>query len=185
MGRDGFVLSEGAAMIVLETEESCNRRNQSPIAELIGFASNCDAESLTSPALEGVSQAIQKALKDAEISPIDVDCINLHGTGTKLNDQTEGAAIKNVFGDQIPPCTASKSQLGHSMGAASAIEAVVSVLSIQHQIVPPSLNCQPADPACHLQNLSPVSRKHKIQNVLSNSFAFGGSNACLVFRSCN
>jgi len=185
MDRDGFVLSEGAAMIVLETEESCNRRNQSPIAELIGFASNCDAESLTSPELEGVSQAIQKALKDAEISPIDVDCINLHGTGTKLNDQTEGSAIKNVFGDQIPPCTASKSQLGHSMGAASAIEAVVSVLSIQHQIVPPSLNCQPTDPACHLQNLSPVSRKHKIQNVLSNSFAFGGSNACLVFRSCN
>ncbi|MGA1153953.1 MAG: hypothetical protein ACO3YP_14195 [bacterium] len=85
----------------------------------------------------------------------------------------------------MPPCTDSKSQLGLSMGAASAIEAVISVLSIQHQMVPPSLNCQPADPACHLQNLSPVSHKHKIQNVLSNSFAFGGSNACLVFRSCN
>ena len=183
--RDGFVLSEGAAMIVLETEESCNQRKKSPIAELIGFASSCDAESLTSPNLEGVSHAIQKALNDAEISPIEVDCINLHGTGTKLNDQTEGAAIKKIFGNQIPPCTANKSQLGHSMGAASAIEAVVSVLSIQHQIVPPSLNCQPTDPACHLQNLSPVSRKHRIQNVLSNSFAFGGSNACLVFRSCN
>ena len=114
-----------------------------------------------------------------------MDCINLHGTGTKLNDQTEGAAIKKIFGDQIPLCTANKSQLGHSMGAASAIEAVVSVLSIQHQIVPPSLNCQTTDPACHLQNLSPVSHKHRIQNVLSNSFAFGGSNACLVFRSCN
>ena len=160
-------------------------KKKSPIAELIGFASSCDAESLTSPNLEGVSHAIQKALNDAEISPIEVDCINLHGTGTKLNDQTEGAAIKKIFGDQIPPCTANKSQLGHSMGAASAIEAVVSVLSIQHQIVPPSLNCQPTDPACHLQNLSPVSRRHKIQNVLSNSFAFGGSNACLVFRSCN
>ena len=185
MDRDGFVLSEGAAMFVLETEESCARRNQSPIAELVGFASNCDAKSLTSPELKGISQAIQKALKDAKISPVDVDCINLHGTGTKLNDQTEGTAIKEIFDDYIPLCTASKSQLGHSMGAASAIEAVVSVLSIKHQIVPPSLNCQPADPACHLQNLSPVSRKHQIQNVLSNSFAFGGSNACLVFRSCN
>ena len=90
-----------------------------------------------------------------------------------------------IFGNQIPLCSANKSQLGHSMGAASAIEAVVSVLSIQHQIVPPSLNCQPADPVCHLQNLSPVSQKHKIQNVLSNSFAFGGSNACLLFSSCN
>jgi 3-oxoacyl-[acyl-carrier-protein] synthase II len=183
--RDGFVLSEGAAMFVLETEESCFRRNQTPLAEVIGFASNCDATSLTSPDLKGVSNAIQNVLEDAKMSPGDVDCINLHGTGTKLNDQIEGTAIREIFGDQIPLCTVNKSQLGHSMGAASAIEAAASVLTLQHQTVPPSLNCQPADPACHLHTISPVSRKHKIKNVLSNSFAFGGSNACLMFCSCN
>lgn len=184
--RDGFVLCEGAAMLVLESEASCQRREQSPLAEILGFASSCDATSLTSPDLEGVLSSMKQALNDAQLTAAEIDSINLHGTGTKMNDQIEGNAIAELFETSgVPLAVANKAQLGHAMGASSAIEATASVLSLRHQMVPPTLNCENPDPACRMPTLSRVAREHSMRTVLTNSFAFGGSNACLVMGRCH
>jgi 3-oxoacyl-[acyl-carrier-protein] synthase II len=181
--RDGFVLSEGAAMLVLE-RQGARPSPPAPLAEVVGFGANCDATSLTSPDVEGVQQAMQLALIDAQLTPAQVDCINLHGTGTKRNDLVESEAIAALFGTDTPSAVANKSNTGHTMGAASALEAVASVLSLQHQLVPPTLNWDHPDPACHITSLATTARTQSLRYVLSNSFAFGGSNACLVFGAC-
>ena len=182
--RSGFVLAEGAAVLVLESLESANKRNAPVFGEIVGFGSNCDASSLTNPDENGVVESMKLALDDAEISPESIGYINAHGTGTRLNDPLECRAIKRVFGDRSVklPVSSSKSLFGHAMGASSALEALATLLAVQNDCAPPTLNCDDLDPECVIDPVPYNSRKVQIEAALSNSFAFGGSNAVLVFR---
>ena len=183
--RCGFVLAEGAAVLVLESLESATKRNATIFGEIAGFGSNCDASSLTNPDINGVVEAIKLALKDASICPENIDYINAHGTGTRKNDPLECQAIHQVFGDHragMIPVSSSKSLFGHAMGASSALEALATMLAVQKNCAPPTLNCDDLDPECGIDPVSYNSRKVQIDTALSNSFAFGGSNAVLVFR---
>ena len=182
--RSGFVLAEGAAVLVLESLESAKKRNAPILGEIVGFGSNCDASSLTNPNENGVAEAMKLALKDAKISPETISYINAHGTGTRLNDPLECRAIHQVFGDRstMLPVSSIKSLFGHAMGASSALEALATLLAVENYCVPPTLNCDNLDPECEIDPVPYNSRKVQIDTALSNSFAFGGSNAVLVFR---
>ena len=169
---------------MLESLESAKKRNAPIFGEIAGFGSNCDASSLTNPNVNGVAEAMKLALKDAKINPDTIDYINAHGTGTRINDPLECRAIHKVFGDRstILPISSSKSLFGHAMGASSALEALATILAVQNDCAPPTLNCDDLDPECRIDPVSYNSRKVKIDTALSNSFAFGGSNGVLVFR---
>ena len=182
--RSGFVLAEGAAVLVLESLESAQKRNVPVLGEIAGFGSNCDATSLTNPDENGVADAIRLALDDAELNPEDIGYINAHGTGTLLNDPLECRAIHQIFGGRAAtlPVSSNKSVFGHSMGASSALEALATLLAVQNDCAPPTLNCDYQDPECAIDTVSHNSRKVTIDAALSNSFAFGGSNAVLAFR---
>ncbi len=184
--RNGFVMAEGAAMMVLEDAEYAVKRGAPIIAELAGYGATSDAFHLTQPAPGGESaaNAVKIALKRADISPDEVDYINAHGTATLLNDRTETAVIKNVYGDRAYdiPVSASKSMIGHLLGAAGSIEAVITVLAMQHNIAPPTINLTHKDPECDLDYVPNKSRKADIRTAVSNSFGFGGHNSVLVFR---
>ncbi len=184
--RDGFVMGEGAGILVLEELGSAIRRNAKIYAEVIGYGLNSDAYHITSPSPngEGAARCMRLAINDAGIRPEEVDYINAHGTSTKYGDELETAAIKTVFGDHAYKlCVSStKSMIGHLLGAAGGVEAVICVLSIFHRIVPPTINLDNPDPECDLDYVPHKARELDINVAISNSFGFGGTNACIVFR---
>jgi 3-oxoacyl-[acyl-carrier-protein] synthase II len=187
--RDGFVLSEGAGIVVLEDLEKALERGAHVYAEVIGYGSTADAAHITFPDPEGEAHAILRALKDAGIGPEEIDYINAHGTATKLNDASETEAIKRVFGSRAYeiPINSIKSMLGHSMGAAGAIEFIAAVLAIENQVIPPTINYEEPDPQCDLDYVTEgaraVPRTRPLRTAISNSFGFGGNNAVLVVRA--
>lgn len=185
--RDGFVLGEGAGVVVLEELEHAKRRGARMYAELIGYAMNSDAYHITAPPEEGEGavRCMEMALKDATVTTSDVGYINAHGTST-MADAIETKAIKQVFGEQAYriPVSSTKSMTGHLLGAAGGIEAVFSILALYHGILPPTINLEHPDPACDLDYVPNQARPANPKVVLSNSFGFGGVNACLLFRKC-
>lgn len=184
--RDGFVLGEGAAVLVLEGEEHAKARGATIYAECVGYGSTFDAFAATQPEPQGrgAIQSMRTALRDASLSPDDIDYIAAHGTSTVLNDQTETIAVKQVFGARAPkvPMSSVKSMVGHLIGAAGALGVLTGVLAIRDRVVPPTINSEHKDPLCDLDYVPNVSRETRVRAVLSNSFGFGGQNASLVIR---
>jgi 3-oxoacyl-[acyl-carrier-protein] synthase II len=184
--RDGFVVAEGAAVLVLETLERARTRGARIYAEVVGYGANADAYHLTmpSPAGEGAARCMRLALEDGDIAPDTVDYINAHGTSTPYNDVNETQAIKQVFGAHAARLAVSstKSMTGHALGAAGAIEAAYMALSTFHALVPPTINYENPDPECDLDYVPNIARHMPVRVALSNSFGFGGANACLAFR---
>ncbi|ECQ4343331.1 beta-ketoacyl-ACP synthase II [Campylobacter jejuni] len=178
--RDGFVMGEGAGALVFEEYEEAKKRGATIYAELIGFGESADAHHITSPTLDGPLRAMEKALNMAGNPK--VDYINAHGTSTPVNDKNETAAIKELFGNNIPLISSTKGQTGHCLGAAGAIEAVVSVMALRDGVVPPTINQLVKDDECDLDYISNISRKVDLKVVMSNSFGFGGTNGCVVFK---
>ena len=183
--RRGLILGEGGAMLVLENWEHARARGATILAEICGFGMSSDAYHITQPSVDGPAKAIEWALADAGLRKEAVQYVNAHGTGTPVNDATETAAIRKVFG----PCadrllvSSTKSMHGHTLGAAGAIEAVATILAMRHQLVPPTANFNERDPACDLDVVPNGSRAAVVEYAISNSFAFGGLNAVVVFRS--
>ncbi|MEW6033619.1 MAG: beta-ketoacyl-ACP synthase II [Chloroflexota bacterium] len=184
--RDGFVPAEGAAALILEELGFALRRGARIYGEVIGYAATADAYHVTAPAPggEGAVRCMRLALQDAGIGPSEIDYVNAHGTSTKLNDATETQAIKTVFGEHARaiPVSSNKSMLGHSLGASGAMEAVFTLLTMNHGIVPPTINLDTPDPECDLDYVPNVARKATVRTAISNSFGFGGINCVLVFR---
>jgi 3-oxoacyl-[acyl-carrier-protein] synthase II len=183
--RSGFVLGEGAAMVVLEEMEGAISRGASIYAELVGYGSTADAVHMTKPSFGGQARAMSEALTEAGITPDQVDYINAHGTATQWNDLLETEAIKKVFGDHAykVPISSTKSMHGHPIGAAAAIELIASLLAIKNQAIPPTINLDQPDPECDLDYVPNIGRAGvKVHTVMSNSFAFGGTNAVLIAR---
>jgi len=185
--RDGFVMGEGAAILVLESLESVRHRDAQVLAELVGYAATSDAYHITQPAPEGegAARAMRLALHSAELSPRDIDYINAHGTSTLLNDKFETLAIKAVFGEDAYtiPISSTKSMTGHLLGAGAALEAAISVVALQKGMIPPTINLEHQDPECDLDYTPNTARQAQLQVVMSNAFGFGGHNSALVFRS--
>jgi len=181
--RDGFVIGEGACVLVLETLEHAEKRNAKPLAFLSGFGMTSDAYAIAAPEPNGIwaARAMQLAVKDAGLSPQDIGYINAHGTSTKMNDKTESQAIKTAFNGYEIPVSSIKSMIGHTLGAAGAIEAAATVLSVQQGILPPTINFESIDPECELDVIPNKAREVKIDAAISNSFGFGGQNGVLVF----
>lgn len=184
--RDGFVVAEGSGIVILEELEHATKRGAKIYAEMAGYGYNGDAYHITAPCADGDGfiRCIRMALKDALLSPDDVDYINAHGTSTKLNDYIETLSIKEVFKEKAykTPVSSTKSMTGHLLGAAGAIEAIFSVLSIRDQVCPPTINYENPDPECDLDYVPNTARNHAINVVVSNAFGFGGTNSALVFR---
>ncbi len=184
--RDGFVISEGCGLLFLEELEHAKKRGAKIYAEVAGFGASADAYHITAPdeTGDGMARAMVAAIKEAGISPNDVDHINAHGTSTPLNDIAETKAIKKVFGKHAYniPITANKSMIGHMLGAAGGVEAVFSALTIYNEKIPPTINLENPDPECDLDYVSDGPRDKKINYVLCNSFGFGGTNACILFK---
>lgn len=184
--RDGFVLSDGAGVVVLEEYEFARRRGANIYAELTGYGMSGDAYHMTLPSKggEGAARCMQNAINDAGIELSDMDYINAHGTSTPAGDVIESSAIENVFGDEAKKLAVSstKSMIGHLLGAAGGVEAVFSALAIRDQVAPPTINLDNQDPECNLDYVPHEARGMKIDVVLSNSFGFGGTNGSLIFR---
>lgn len=184
--RDGFVLGEGAGVMVLEDASYAVERGAPILAELVSYSATSDAFHLTQPPPdgEGAARAVRLALKGANLGPSDIDYINAHGTATLLNDRTETRAMRNVFNGHAYriPISASKSMIGHLIGAAGSIEAVITVLALNHEIAPPTINLTHPDPECDLDYVPNKARPVKINTAMSNSFGFGGHNSVLIFR---
>jgi len=185
-GRDGFIMGEGAGILVIETLEHALARGAPILCELAGYAATCDAYHITSPDPEGkgLSLAMNRALNDARVAPGEVDYINAHGTSTPYNDKFETLAIKKVFGDHARKVhiSSTKSMTGHLLGAAGGIESIISVKTIQTGEVPPTINLDTPDPECDLDYTPNVKIKAEIRTVMSDNLGFGGQNAALVFR---
>ncbi len=184
--RDGFVISEGAGILLLENLEHANKRGIKPMAEIIGYGASADAYHVTQPIAsgEGAARAMRIAITKAGIEPNQIDYINAHGTSTQLNDKMETQAIKTVFGDyayQIP-ISSTKSMLGHLIGGAGAVEAAICIKAIQEGMIPPTINLNNPDPECDLDYVPNKARPTRVITALSNSFGFGGHNAALIFR---
>jgi 3-oxoacyl-[acyl-carrier-protein] synthase II len=184
--RDGFVIAEGSGVLILEERERALQRGAKIYAEVVGYAANGDAHHMTAPAPEGegAARCMRLALKDAGLAPSEVDCINAHGTSTEYNDANETMAIKRVFGEQAAKLAVSstKSMTGHLLGAAGAVEGVFSALTLHHGVIPPTINYDNPDPQCDLDYVPNKARKAGVKVVLSNSFGFGGTNACVILR---
>lgn len=178
--RDGFVMGEGAGALVLESLEDAQARGAKIYAELIGFGESADAHHITSPTLDGPLRAMQKALKMA--GGVKIDYINAHGTSTPANDKNETAAIKELFGANVPLVSSTKGQIGHCLGAAGAIEAVISLMALRDGIVPPTINQLVKDEECDLNYVPNHSCKADLKVVMSNSFGFGGTNGSIIFK---
>ncbi|MBA2649781.1 MAG: beta-ketoacyl-[acyl-carrier-protein] synthase family protein [Legionella sp.] len=184
LNRDGMVMADGAGILILEELQQAKARGATIFAEIIGYGASCDASHITAPNSEGQSRAILSALNDARVAINDVHYINAHGTGTQLNDLTETQTIKSVFKERAYeiPITAQKAMTGHAIGAAGAMEIIATTLSLQHDILLPTINLQNPDPACDLDYIPKVARSKPIYIALSNHFAFGGANAALVLK---
>lgn len=183
--RDGFVVAEGAAILVLEELEHALARGAKIYAEIVGYGHTSDAYHVTAPLEtgEGAAEAIKRALQNAGLQPSDINYINAHGTSTPLNDKSETIAIKKALGEQAYeiPISSTKSVTGHLMGAAGAVEAVFSIMALRENFIPPTVNLDNQDPECDLNYTPNVGKPHPIQYVMSNSFGFGGHNAVLIF----
>jgi 3-oxoacyl-[acyl-carrier-protein] synthase II len=186
MDRDGFIMGEGAGIMILESLETALERGAGIYAEIVGYGMAADAYHITSPSPngEGAARCMKMALKDAGVDPSIVNYINAHGTSTKAGDEIETSAIKTVFGEYAHkiPVSSTKSMTGHLLGAAGGVESVISVLSIKDDIIPPTINLDTPDPECDLDYVPNQARKTTVNYALSNSFGFGGTNACLLFR---
>jgi 3-oxoacyl-[acyl-carrier-protein] synthase II len=181
--RKGMMIGEGAGIMILETLESAEKRKATIYAEVLGYALSCDARHMTAPSTEGIISAMKKAIKDTGVNKNDVGYISAHGTGTPANDKAECMAIKEVFNKQYKDIAVSsiKSMLGHTMGAASAIEAIACCLAIKNEIVPPTINYETPDPECDLDIVPNNGRRQNVHIAFNNSSAFGGNNACVIF----
>jgi 3-oxoacyl-[acyl-carrier-protein] synthase II len=182
--RDGFVIGEGAGVVILEEMASAIQRGANIYAEVIGYGSNIDSFHVTEPDWENQARCLRLAMNDAGISPGDVDYINAHGTSTVANDASETKAIKAALGEHSKkvPVSSNKSMFGHLLGAAGAVEAIFTVLTMRDGIIPPTINYDTPDPECDLDYVPNIARKAQVDVALSNSFGFGGINATLVFR---
>ncbi len=182
--RNGMILGEGAAMLTIETLDHALARGAKPLAEIVGFGMSADAHHVTQPSAEGAAKAVRMALKSAGIGPEQVGYVNAHGTGTTVNDSTETRALHLVFGDHAKKLLVSstKAMHGHTLGAAGALEASAAVLSMTNGFVPPTINYTEPDPECDLDYVPNVARNAEFEYSISESFAFGGLNAVLVFR---
>ncbi|MBI4706906.1 MAG: beta-ketoacyl-[acyl-carrier-protein] synthase family protein [Candidatus Omnitrophica bacterium] len=182
--RKGMMVGEGAAVLVLETLENALKRKASIYAEILGYGLSCDDYSMMITIEEGMRFAMGEAIKESGIDKNEVDYISAHGTGTPQNDKEECAAVRNVFGERAKeiPLTSLKSMLGHTMGAASAIEALACCLTVKDDIIPPTINYETPDPECNLDHVPNTGRKQKINIALNNAYAFGSNNSCLVIK---
>jgi len=184
--RDGFIMSEGGGIIILEELSHALERGADIYAEIIGYGMSSDAYHFTAPDPEGIgaSLCMDAALKDAGLNPTDIDCINAHGTSTKLNDISETKGIKSIFGEYAfkVPISSTKSMTGHLLGGAGVVEAIYSILTIKNGLIPPTINYEFPDPECDLDYVPNRARKARARTVLSNSFGFGGTNSSLIFR---
>jgi 3-oxoacyl-[acyl-carrier-protein] synthase II len=184
--RNGFVIGEGAGVLVLESLDHAKARGAQILGEVVGYGMTCDAHHITSPSPGGVggAEAMRLALRDAQLEPEAVDYVNAHGTSTQANDSNETSAIKSALGERAYriPVSSTKSMTGHLLGGSGGIEAVAAILAIEHNLVPPTINYQNPDPACDLDVVPNQAREHTLNVVLSNSFGFGGHNVCLAFR---
>ena len=184
--RDGFIISEGGGIIILEELTHALDRAASIYGEIVGYGMSSDAYHFTAPDPEGIGAilCIQASLKDAGIDAADIDCINAHGTSTKLNDISETKGIKSVFGDYAfkVPVTSTKSMTGHILGGAGVTEAIYSILTIKNSLIPPTINYEFKDPECDLDYVPNKARNMRVRTVLSNSFGFGGTNSSLIFK---
>ncbi|HZA40273.1 MAG TPA: beta-ketoacyl-ACP synthase II [Actinomycetota bacterium] len=184
--RDGFVFGEGAGVLILETREHAEKRGAPILAEVAGYGASADAFHVTQPDPEGAGAtlAMRAALNDAKANPDEVDYINAHGTSTPYNDRVETIAIKSAFGVEAKriPVSSTKSQTGHLLGAAGAVEAMVSVLAVARNVIPGTINLDESDPECDLDYVGEGPRETNVRLALSNSFGFGGQNSCLLFR---
>ncbi len=184
-GRDGFVIGEGAGILVLEELEHAQRRGAKILSEIIGYGMSADAYHITQPAEEGEGgwRVMMVAINDAKLTPKDIDYVNAHGTSTPLGDALETKAIKRTFGaDTKVPVSSTKSMTGHLLGGAGGLEAGITILALRDQILPPTINLDAPDPECDLDYVPNVARKAPIEVALSNSFGFGGTNGSLIFR---
>jgi len=186
--RDGFVMAEGAGMLILEEYERAKARGAKIYCELAGFGCTGDAYHITAPdeSASGPSRGMMLAMQDAGLTPADIDYINAHGTSTELNDAGETKAIKLALGEERArqiAISSTKSMTGHLLGAAGGVEAVFSILALQNGVVPPTINYENPDPECDLDYVPNTAREKAIKTVMSNSFGFGGTNAVLVFRT--
>ena len=182
--RDGFVVGEGAGILILEDLEFAKRRGANILAEVVGYGMSGDAYHITSPAPEheGAYRVMLHALRDAKIQPSDIGYVNAHGTSTEIGDKLETVAIKRVFSEKIPPVSSTKSMTGHLLGGAGGLEGGITVLALRDQVLPPTINYETPDPECDLDYVPNQSRKVQMDFALSNSFGFGGTNGCLIFR---
>lgn len=180
--RDGLVLGEGSGVLILEAESHALRRGASILAEIKGYGASADSFHLTQPTQRGQARAMRRALVDAQLAPDDIDYVNAHATGTQWNDENETKAIKEVFGKRAfeIPVVGNKAALGHSIAGSGALELVGCILSLRDQVVPPTINYKVVDPVCDLDYVTEGKRSLRLTNVMSNSFAFGGSNAVLI-----
>lgn len=186
LARDGFIMGEGSGVVILEDLDSAEKRGARIYAEVIGYGASGDAYHITAPAPngEGAARCMNMALRDAGISPSEMGYINAHGTSTKFGDELESIAIKTVFGEYAYkiPVSSTKSMTGHLLGAAGGVEAVISILALNHGVLPPTINLDDPDPECDLDYIPHMARKTQVDVAMSNSFGFGGTNACLIFR---
>jgi 3-oxoacyl-[acyl-carrier-protein] synthase II len=184
LNRKGMMVAEGAGMLVLESLENALERNAPIYAEVLGYGLSCDAYHMTTSTVEGIAQCMKKAMREAGVTAEEIDYISAHGTGTLTNDKNECAAIKKIFGPRYKkiPVSSIKSMLGHTMGAASALEAISCVLAVKNDVIPPTIGYETPDPECDIDCVPRKARRHHVNIVLNNSYAFGGNNASLVLR---
>ncbi|OGW47710.1 MAG: hypothetical protein A2078_05880 [Nitrospirae bacterium GWC2_57_9] len=184
LNRKGMIPGEGAGMLILEDLEHAVKRGAAIYAEIAGYGLSCDAHHMTNASVAGIVQCMKSALEHSGVTTAEVDYISAHGTGTRANDRAECAAIKEVFEQRYRdiPVSSIKSMLGHTMGAASALEAVACALVVQHDIIPPTVNFETPDPECDIDCVPNRSRKQRVAVALNNSYAFGGNNASVVFK---
>jgi 3-oxoacyl-[acyl-carrier-protein] synthase II len=184
--RDGFVISEGAGVVILESLESAQRRGARIYGEVVGYGMSADAYHMTAshPGGDGAARAMLAAMKDAGLKPEEIDYINAHGTSTAINDKSETLAVKQAFGEQAykVPVSSTKSMTGHLLGAAGGIEVIISLLAMKYGIIPPTINYEFPDPECDLDYVPNVARPKALTTVMSNSFGFGGHNATLILK---
>ena len=184
--RNGFVMAEGAGILILETLESAEKRGAKILAEIVGYGANCDAYHITAPAPDGddAAECMKLAIDEAGITPEDISYINAHGTSTELNDSCETNAIKTCFGDYAykVPISSTKSMTGHLLGASSAIESIICVKAINDKFIPPTINYKNKDEELDLDYVPNVGRSAELNYVLSNAFGFGGHNTSLLFK---